>query len=460
MAYALDAKGKKPAKTVLRAGYGIFYDRWASATCWLPPSRIANSGQRAGNEFFAHLPQRNQPYEHRLLRLPSAAALHSHSAYDNGADCSELSLALHASVRRQPGAAGDEDHDGDAYLSALVWRAPDCDHDANAYEPGQYVVGATVQPNQRPNPSLGIVNEYYPEAVFKQNQMIVNVNARISPKFSVFGFYNLSFANSDGAGGTASNSYNLSQDYGRAGFVSRNMVFLMGNYTGPWGIRFNPFLIAHSGRPYNIVSGLDLTGDNFLNDRPAYADPSMCDPSTDGGQYVSTTQYGCLDTQPTSGENLLPMNLGNSPASVAFNLRLTARSESAPSWKRSGGDGGPPPGGGPGGGGHRGGGGPGGGFGPGGFGGGGGGPRGMFGSQANARKYNLTFSAQALNLFNNINYGTPTGTVGSTAIKDSNGTITGYSPGNLFGQSRGLAGQIFSSGTASRRIFIQAIFSF
>ncbi len=108
--------------------------------------------------------------------------------------------------------------------------------------------------------------------------MIVNINARISPKFSVFGFYNLSFANTDGAGGTVSNSYNLSQDYGRAGFVSRHMVFLMGNYTGPWKIRFNPFLVAHSGRPYNVVSGRDLTGDNFINDRPAYADSSLCDP--------------------------------------------------------------------------------------------------------------------------------------------------------------------------------------
>jgi hypothetical protein len=37
----------------------------------------------------------------------------------------------------------------------------------------------------RPDPSLGIVDEYYPEAVFKQNQMIVNVNARITPTFSL-----------------------------------------------------------------------------------------------------------------------------------------------------------------------------------------------------------------------------------------------------------------------------------
>ena len=46
-----------------------------------------------------------------------------------------------------------------------------------------------------------------PEAVFKQNQFIVNVNARLKPTFSVMGYYNLNCANADT--GTASNSYNL-----------------------------------------------------------------------------------------------------------------------------------------------------------------------------------------------------------------------------------------------------------
>jgi hypothetical protein len=61
-------------------------------------------------------------------------------------------------------------------------------------------------------------------------------------------------------------------------------------------------------------------------------------------------------------------------------------------------------------------------------------------------------SVQALNLFNNINYGTPIGT--ATA------------PGNLdgqpdqFGRSTSLQGGIFSQGSAPRRIFLQAVFSF
>jgi hypothetical protein len=80
----------------------------------------------------------------------------------------------------------------------------------------------------------------------------------------------------------------------------------------------------------------------------------------------------------------------------------------------------------------------------------------MGGNAATGHKYSLNFSVQALNLFNDIDYGTPTGTVIPT-FNQSTGT---YGPGNQFGKSTSLAGGIFSSGAAARRIFMQAVFSF
>jgi hypothetical protein len=70
----------------------------------------------------------------------------------------------------------------------------------------------------------------------------------------------------------------------------------------------------------------------------------------------------------------------------------------------------------------------------------------MGGMSGTGRKYSLNFSVQALNLFNDIDYGTPVGTV-----------IPGS---NRFGQSTSLAGGIFSSGAAARRVTLQAAFSF
>jgi hypothetical protein len=295
--------------------------------------------------------------------------------------------------------------------------------------------------------------------VFKQNQMIVNLNARISPKLSIVGFYNLTAANSNGgAGNSVSNSYDLNQDYGRASFASRNTVFMLANYQGPWALRFNPFLIAASGKPYNITTTNDLTGDNFFNNRPSLADNSFCTSPNPG---YAQTQFGCLNTDPVvPGQTYtpIPMNLGRSPASVAVNLRVSRAFGIGPkleSATTAGGQfqgGGGPGGGGPGGGGGRGGG---GGFGPGGFGGAGrGGPG--FGGPGTGRKYSLTFSAQALNLFNDIDYGVPTGSVIPT-LDQSTGL---YGPGDQFGKSTSLAGGIYSSGSAARRVFFNATFGF
>jgi hypothetical protein len=277
-----------------------------------------------------------------------------------------------------------------------------------------------------------------PEAIYKQNQMILSVNARLTPRLSVTGYYTLNRANSDT--GTASNSYDISQDYGRAAFVSRNQVFLMANYTGPWGLSFNPFLLAQSGRPFDIVTADDLTGDNFIGqDRPTFATAST--PAAD----LVSTQYGNFDADPLGG-TIIPANLGNGPAAVAVNLRVSRSFGIGPEVGSSAG--GSPQGGRGGRGGGFGGigGGP---FGGGGGGRGGGGGGGPFGGGASTgRKYSLTFSAQALNVFNDIDYGTP------------NGTVTTNSGPSRFGKSTSLAGGIFSSGSAARRIFIQAAFQF
>ena len=244
-----------------------------------------------------------------------------------------------------------------------------------------------------------------------------------------------------------SNSYNLSQDYGRASFVRPRFVFLMANYSAPWGVSFNPFLVAEAGRPYNIKSSLDLTGDNFFNDRPTYATADSYPDS------VAQTSFGALDNSAPSTEALIPSNLATGPSAVTFNLRVSRSFGIGPAVESSGG---PPHGGfgGPGGpgGGMRGGGR--GGFG-GSFGGGGGGFHG--GMSNTGRKYSLTFSVQALNLFNDIDYGTPSGTV----IPTPDGTgVNG--PGSRFGVATQLAGGMFASPTnsAARRIFLQAFFSF
>lgn len=82
----------------------------------------------------------------------------------------------------------------------------------------------------------------------------------------------------------------------------------------------------------------------------------------------------------------------------------------------------------------------------------------MFGPSSTGRKYSLTFNVQALNLFNNVDYGQPTGTI-APLLDQSTGV---YGPGDRFGHSYSLAKGMFASPTSSavRRVFLQMEFSF
>src|SRR6202020_2884572 len=92
------------------------------------------------------------------------------------------------------------------------------------------------------------------EAVFRQNQLIANTNWRVGSKVQLAGYYILNYANSDTSGVSSfpSNSYNISADYGRASFDTRNRFFMVSSFALPLNFRLSPFIVASSGTPFNI----------------------------------------------------------------------------------------------------------------------------------------------------------------------------------------------------------------
>jgi hypothetical protein len=291
-----------------------------------------------------------------------------------------------------------------------------------------------LDPASRPDPSRGNVNQYTSGADFKQNQMIANVNVRAGAKLTLFSYYSLSYANSDtgGANSFASNSRNISADFGRASFDVRSRLFFGGSIAMPHGFRVSPFVLFFSGAPFNLTTGSDLNGDSVFNDRPAFAS-NLTNPAN-----LVSTPLGNFDVKPVAGETIVPINFGDGPSQFTFNLRLSktiglgpkleAANSNQPG-QQGGGHGGP------GGGGPRG--------GPMGGMGGGRGPGGLFGERS-TQKYSLTFSANARNLFNNVNPAPPIGNLSSP----------------LFLQSTALAGGPFNSQSANRRVDLQVMFSF
>ncbi len=420
LAYALDGHKNNQTKTVLRAGFGFFYDRFSMGSI-LQANRLSGNPTTSVKQY-----QIVNPTCFDQTSLSAALAQGCGATSSSSQTTVQISPTFHSPYMEQFGTSIERQVNKASTLTFTY---------LHSFGVHQMVTRNSNQPLQpggaTPDPALGYVNEYYPEAVFKQNQVMVSANVRFSKNLTVRGFYNLQFVNTDSAGGTASNAYNLSQDYGRAAFASRNMVFMMANYTGPFGISFNPFLVAMSGKPFNIVLPNDFNGNGFFNSRPAYASNSGSCTAPD----ISTV-YGCFNPNPTDGYIPIPVNLGQGPAAVAFNLSASRTFGLGPKLSNvtnanQNGPGGPGPGmggigGGPRGGGH--------------------GPGGPGGPPANLtnHRYNLTFRVQALNLFNNVNYGTPGGVLSS----------------NFFNRSNNLAGQMFSQGPASRRIFFQTTFSF
>jgi hypothetical protein len=327
-------------------------------------------------------------------------------------------------------------------------------HSINANSPiGTDAHGDLIYPIPPTNGVPVVRDTYESGGVYRQNQLIANVNIRPKPLFSISGYGMLNFANGDSSGITSFPSadfYNIGKDYGRTTFDVRYRLFLFGNLNLPHAVTVSPMVILSAGTPYNITTGTVNSSGQF-NSRPAFGAANASAPGTPG----SNTIAGCGSFVPVSGNaSPIPINLCTGPSQFTANVRLNkvfgfgpetgARAQGqGQGGGNRGGPGGPGAPGGPGGpGGGRGG--PGGGGG-GGRGGPGGGPGGGFGGGGGTgRRYNLSFGVQVLNLFNNEDVSTP------------NGTLTSQN----FGRSTQLAGRPFTTPSALRQVFLQTSFTF
>ncbi|MCU1287259.1 MAG: Oar protein [Acidobacteriales bacterium] len=420
---------KSTPKTVLRAGYGIFYDRFGQDLV-LQAQRLNGTSQQ---QFVVNNPS---CYPNVAVCTTLPGAIVSPTVYAIAPQLrAPYMLQAALTLERQLTKASTLSL---TYTNSRGVHALDA-RNINAPLPGTYNP-AVPSSGVRPNGTSTNIYQYESEGTFRQNQFIANTSFRFNTKVSLFANYVLGFANGDssGAGSFPSNQYNLAADYGRTAFDIRHRFVIIGSVTLPYGFRLNPFVTVQSGAPYNITTGQDLNGDSIFNDRPAFATNTAL-------ATVKTTPVGTFDTVPTAGQTIIPVNYGNGPSQVFVNMRVSKSFGLGPKVERAAGQSG-------GGGGDRGSGGGGGGErgGPGGGGlargGPGGAMGGIFGPGAVNRKYSLTFSANARNMFNHVNPATPIGNLSSP----------------LFGISNSLAGGGFGGGSqaANRRIDMQVQFSF
>ena len=182
-----------------------------------------------------------------------------------------------------------------------------------------------VRPIQRVRlATTGNIYQYASAGIFRQNQIIANVNVHAGSKIWLFGYYVLDYANSDtrGANSFPSNQYDVQEDYGRATFAARNRLFMGGTIALPRAFRLSPFLIASSGNPYNITLQQDLNDDSIFNDRPGFVSSTACGSVQITGS-IYCTPLGTFNSVPTTGERILPVNYATGPGVITLNARLS-----------------------------------------------------------------------------------------------------------------------------------------
>jgi len=402
-AWGIGGNAKNPPKTVLRAGFGLFYDRFTydlveTQQRYNLQNPLQTQLQIQNPDFFPAVPN----------PLPAGTPI-STSYVENSNLRAPYTIQTGVTLERQLTKAANI---AVTYLNSRGVHQF-YTNNLNPFLPSD---------SSRIDPTEGNILQYQSEGTFKQNQLIVNGRIQMGSKLSLFGYYTYSHADSDTSGVNSfpSNPLDLQQDYGRASFDIRQRLFVAGSTGLPRGFRLSPFLIASSGVPFNITTGTDPYESNVYNVRPAFATCTS----------ANQTKFGCFNATPPLGYTPIPINYGQGPAMFTLNVRLSKTFGFGPVLEgASGGSGGPMGGGtfGRGPGGPR-----------------GGGGRGGMDAGATNRRYALTFGVVVRDLFNNVNLAPPIGNLGSP----------------LFGESNSTAKPPFGFPSYNRRVDLQATFSF
>ena len=271
--------------------------------------------------------------------------------------------------------------------------------DINAPFPGT-VNPAVPDSGIRPLGGIGDLYQYESSGLLKQSQLMVRVNTQIAKNITLFGAYiwNNAHSDTDGLTSLPVNQYNAGTEWSRSSLAITNRMFLGGSIVAPLRLQFSPFIIASSGRPYNITTGYDNNLDGIRNDRPGLASQS--------GPGIIASPFGFLDPNPKPGEPLISRNAGDGPNMFMLNLRLS-RTWGFGTTKYAGVVGGARA--------HTGGGGR-----------MGGGGRGGDAPLLTEHRYNLTLSISARNLLNRVNYNTPVGVLTSPYFLQATGIAGGF----------------------------------
>lgn len=406
------------AKTVIRGGWGYFYDRFAITNVEtafrynqsIQQTYTVDNPFALGLSGIAFNPSFSTPIP--ATDLPPSAVTGAAQRYiiDSNLKAPRL-MQTAVGVERQ--LFGHTTLSANFLNSRGTHELRTVDINAPYPIPGQKPPGGGGIAGPRPFGDIGDIYDFQSDGIFKQTMVIVGVNSSIGKWFTLFSRYSYGNAHSDtdGLGTMPADPYNFAADWGRSALDIEHNLFLGGSIAWKWGLRLSPFFVAHTGIPFNVTTGTDLylQGNGSPTARPSVLGG--------GPEIYGVPLAALLNPVPVVPEpgtsDMIVRNAGTGPGFIGLNLRLS-KTWGFGTTKFSGPSGGSRAGGGGGGGPHG-----------GGFGGFGvGGPR--FGGESSEHRYNLTVSINARNILNHENLNTPNGSLTSPYFLEATGITGGY----------------------------------
>jgi hypothetical protein len=318
LAWGLGGGANRPApKTVLRAGYGWFYDRFAVDNV-LQAARYNGINQQqyvVTNPSFYPVP-------------PPVAGL---SGFTQAKNTYIVDAHLQAPLLEQGAIGVDHQLSKNTSLSVVYLHSRALHQtrvvNINTPYPGTYTEpGTGVYPY---GASAGVRDLYSDSGNYKQDHLVAVFNTRIKSFMALWGWYAYGRQYTDVIG-SPSNPYDFRADWGRAPYDIRHSANL-GAVTGlPLGLRLFPSITVNSAAPFNITEGEDQLGSTFYNSRPAFVPAGFTGPTCTAQLaasrtpcLVSSAGYGSFLLNPGPGAQIIPADYGIGFAQLDVSARLS-----------------------------------------------------------------------------------------------------------------------------------------
>ncbi len=406
-------RGKRPMPlVVLRSGYGIFYNRFpgTSLLTAIRQNGVLESG------FFSQNPDTySQMADGSPVRPPPAQLSAAEPTIYR------VSPTLRTSYNQVASFGADRYLGRRGVVSASFVYAHGAHEyllrNLNAPLPGTFISGVSTS-GVRPFGNAENLYQYSSDSNENDELFSTNTQLRVTKSIFLFATYILQrqAGETSGPNSFPSNEYDLRADYGRDAGIYKQFLNSALNWKLPRNASVTVFFNAHSGAPFDLVTGTDGNGDTIFNDRPSFAtDLSRAS--------VVRTGLGNFDTVPMSGQRTVPRNYGTAPsllwadlqARKSFHLGPRPLSPAAAGTTKVAGA-----------------------------------------SQPPERPWELGFQAEAQNIVNHINPGLPIGVLPSPGEPLCAG-LTSATACSYFGRSLSLASD-FSPLTASNRTILLGTF--